>query len=552
MLDFVRRWTAQIQVQLSQLTVSQKLLIGTLGILLVVALGLFVIWSSQPEMTPLLDQASTPAERSSITAYLSSHNIPHRIEADRVLIPPARQNEVLAGLQMQRLLPKDTTEGFDSVVKNQQWWHSNRQNEQAWLNAQMKTLASVVMEMPGVAQATVFIDKPKKEGFSRTHRRPSSSVSVRMKGGAKVDSRLVEAIAGLVAGTVAEMTQQDVTVIADGRAYEVSDEQTLTGGDYLERRQAQEQWYRDKIADALSYIPQVIVAVNVELQVKRKETHRQEFDRDKSVELIVSADTRSTTSTEKRVGGEPGARPNTGADITTGATSGSTHTEEETRETFEPYAGQVIEDEIDPGGQPIRVNATVNVPRSFFVGLFMQGKPADTPPPDDLALKPLIDAHLQSIREQVEPLITAEDQGRVVVKMYPDASVFASAEIAGAGGDAGGIGGTLSLFEGGLAKPLALGGLAMFAVVLMLVLMRKAATPPKLPSASDLAGIPPALPKDDDIIGEAEELDAALTGLELDESQIRSRKLTEQVEDLVKSNPNEAASLISRWVKRTS
>ncbi len=71
-----------------------------------------------------------------------------------------------------------------------------------------------------------------------------------------------------------------------------------------------------------------------------------------------------------------------------------------------------------------------------------------------------------------------------------------------------------------------------------------------MPSPAELAGIPPSLPNEDDVIGEAEEMDTALTGVELDDNQIRSRKLAEQVKDLVKSNPNEASTLVQRWVRR--
>jgi flagellar biosynthesis/type III secretory pathway M-ring protein FliF/YscJ len=82
-------------------------------------------------------------------------------------------------------------------------------------------------------------------------------------------------------------------------------------------------------------------------------------------------------------------------------------------------------------------------------------------------------------------------------------------------------------------------------------MMRKASNVgAKMPSAEELAGIPPAFGGDDDVVGEADEIDAALTGIELDDNQIRSRTLVEQVKELVNHNPDEAAMLVSRWVKR--
>jgi flagellar biosynthesis/type III secretory pathway M-ring protein FliF/YscJ len=49
------------------------------------------------------------------------------------------------------------------------------------------------------------------------------------------------------------------------------------------------------------------------------------------------------------------------------------------------------------------------------------------------------------------------------------------------------------------------------------------------------------------VIGEADEAEPALPGMELDDDQIRSRKVAEQVSELIRSNPNDAASLLRRW-----
>jgi flagellar biosynthesis/type III secretory pathway M-ring protein FliF/YscJ len=85
----------------------------------------------------------------------------------------------------------------------------------------------------------------------------------------------------------------------------------------------------------------------------------------------------------------------------------------------------------------------------------------------------------------------------------------------------------------------------------MMMLLRSATKKPPRPSVQELAGVPPrVLETDLEFVGQAEEMDPAMTGLELDEGELRYRKLTEQISDMVKANPAEVASLINRWATK--
>ena len=86
-----------------------------------------------------------------------------------------------------------------------------------------------------------------------------------MQHGRRVDKNLVDAIAGWVRGAVAEMRPQDVTVIDAnlGRVFTVADEDQILPGEAMAQMAQLEQYHRSKIMEVLSYIPGVIVAVNV-------------------------------------------------------------------------------------------------------------------------------------------------------------------------------------------------------------------------------------------------------------------------------------------------
>jgi flagellar biosynthesis/type III secretory pathway M-ring protein FliF/YscJ len=547
-MDFIRRWLAQIRVQLANLTLSQKLLIGTLALMVPMVLWLVAQYAGSPQLVPVLDQSIDAVKRSQIIAYLEGHQIAFDTSGDRILVPVERRNQVLASLQESRLLPEDTSKGFDALVEKQSWLQSNEQNRQLYDIARQNVLAQVIREFPGVKQATVLISKPQQIGFGATAHRPSASVNVVLATG-QLDQKRVDAIAGLVSGAVAEMLPGDVTVIdaVAGRQWKVRDTESMTSGDYLELINNQERYYRDKISSALSYIRNVIVAVNVEVDMTQRKTDSTSFDRDKSVELLTRERNNSTKESDAASGGEPGPRANTGATIAgSGAAPGRSSSSEETETSFEPHAAKVHEIAAIPGGTPSRISATVNIPRSFFVALHRKAKPDDKQEPTDEAIKALVAEHLDRVQKQVMPLIKTKDPGTVVVDVYPDGAEAGGA----AAGDPAAAGVGASMLVGGYAKPIGLGALALVSVSMMMLMVRKAAQRPMTPSIEELAGVPPQVPTEDELIGEAEASEPTLQGMELDEQTLRHKKLTEQVTEMIKANPNDVSGLVNRWVRK--
>jgi flagellar biosynthesis/type III secretory pathway M-ring protein FliF/YscJ len=366
-----------------------------------------------------------------------------------------------------------------------------------------------------------------------------------MEGNGKVTKPLVEAVASLVSGAVAEMSPRDVVVI-DARnpgAHHVADEDDLNSDQAIANIVQMEARYHQKITDLLRYIPGVIVAVSVRTdavqsshirEFKYRETEPLEFEKSRTSETIGAS-----------TGGEAGLRSNVGADVVApgGKTGSSTKTEETetkfgplplTSETNSKKVGQMAQD----------VNVTVIVPRSFFVSLFKRGKPADTPEPDDAALAPLVESHLAQIKKQVEPLIKTEmNPGTVSAHMILDVGALLAMADNAAGNAAGGV---MSVVSADWFKPAAL---AFVAVGLMLFVVRKATKLTPLPTAEEIAGVPPQLAADEGLLGEVMEHEPAMAGVELGEEEVQVRKVAQQIDELVAEFPSEAANLFKRWVR---
>jgi flagellar M-ring protein FliF len=548
-MEWIRNWMAQIQAAMSRMALSQKLLIISLLVIGLTALLLIAVWASSPTMASLLDQPLTAGDQGAITSYLTSHDIDYRIQGDQVWVPSERRVEVLAGLQMQKLLPRDTSQGFSVLIEKQSWWQSNEQNRQLYNIALQNELNRIIGKMRGVDEAEVIISRPQSTGFDASYHRPSASVNVVVNSG-RVNQDLADSIAGLVSGAVAEMKPEDVTVIdaVAGQPFHVRDQDHMATSDYLELVQAQEKIYHDKIATALGYIPRVIVAVNVELDPKRVQTNATQYNKDTSVTLLTQEHTNTQTSTQRSNAGEPGVRANVGATIPGAEASGNQSSTEESETQYSPFAGVEHTTTLDPGGVPTRVSATINVPRSYFVALYMQGKPADTAAPDDAALQPLYDSNLKRIQDQVTPLLTTRNPGQVVVDVYPDDSTVAGRMVMPSTAAGGPLG---MLVSGGILRYAGLGALSLTAVFAMLLMLRKAAHPAPIPTAAEIAGLPHTLETGEgELAGEATEADAALMGIELNEEQIATRKITEQVASMVRNNPSEASRILRQWVKQ--
>ena len=77
---------------------------------------------------------------------------------------------------------------------------------------------------------------------------------------------------------------------------------------------------------------------------------------------------------------------------------------------------------------------------------------------------------------------------------------------------------------------------------------RKATRAGALPTAEELVGIPPALEPNSDVVGEADETETAMPGIEVDPQRLKTGKMLEEVGQLVKSNPHAAASVFNRWL----
>ena len=172
--------------------------------------------------------------------------------------------------------------------------------------------------------------------------------------------------------------------------------------------------------------------------------------------------------------------------------------------------------------------------------------------PEDLELaKESLRAEIVALLEPLVDNSSLRDGGvgEVKVAIMPFA-VHSSSETARGGSVTETIAGLTEGESGQALKNAGLIGLALVSLAMMFMMVRRSSGTDVVPTAAELAGIPPVLDDDSaEIVGEADEASPALVGVELDDEDLRRKQMLDQLNELIKKEPSEVATLLRRWMR---
>lgn len=549
-MDAIRRALRTIGEQLGRMTVVHRLLIGSLGVIVVLVLVLVGQMSGGTSVVALRGfSAGGDAE---VVAALRAANIGAEAGPSGVTVPARDQHEALAVLAQAGLMDGDTRNGFADLLSMQDWKLSREQNRQQYIIALQNEMARVLREFRGVRSASVIIDAPEQRTLNAPRQRPSASVTI-LGPSEGLSQQTVDAAAALVAGGLSGLEKDRVEVIdaAVGRSRRATPADQVGGGDYMERRASAEVRLRAKLEEVLWYIPGVVVAVTADVDVTRvsQATTRHLPEGDGTVQLAASESLSTISESGSSRSAEAGVRANQGLDLNRGGGTGRTYSQEESDTTFTAAVGVERREVVDPRGLPTFLTASVSVPEGFVAGLVGEGAEAG-------AVASRFEAERRTIEELVRPHLKARGadggmiEGELRVAMIPVSG--AAVASAGGGGLLGGLfgggGGVASIGSGGALDTVLVGATAVVAMGLMVMMIRRSGKKLELPTAEELVGIPPALQRVNDIVGEVGEGDTAMTGIEIGEDKVQRSTMLTQVTEMINTDPDKAATLVRRWV----
>ncbi|MEO1007048.1 MAG: flagellar M-ring protein FliF C-terminal domain-containing protein [Planctomycetota bacterium] len=544
---------------LQRLGPTEKLLIGSLAVILMLALFLVAQYAGQPSQVVAMT-ISDAGNRAAALTFLRGSGIPATSsDTGEVFVPDGQAVIARAMLQENQVVPMESMWLVDELREGQNWMNSRQDNHQQSVAARAKMLSMDLSRWRALRSAAVHLDVPEPGGLGRTHRDPRASVMVHSQNG-ELSPETVDAIAATIVGSVAGMRPEHVAIVdgATGMAYHARDARVRDSRFALEQRSQYEGILEDKIRELLRDIPGLSLSVLARLDNARRTQQSETFE--KPVTGIVSEFRKETSQENTSRGGVGGTRSNEAMSISQGSAAGTSLTESEEKSDFEARFGKTVEQSEDPGGDVESVSVMLGVPRSYVRRLLeleqlppAEGEEPAQPSPQQISQRfGQVSEDLEAtIQKALAVIVTNEATGvAVTVSMLNDAGGTALGGAAfGASGPLGGAGGGGLGLGGGLIDKAVLGVLAVVSVGMMLMLVRRATKKAELPTPEELVGVPPALQGDGDLFGEAEEGEIALAGIELEDEKVHASKMLEQVGDLIESSPEMAAGLLGNWIR---
>src|SRR3569623_3846655 len=144
-MDFLKKQVERIREQLAGLSSSQKMLAGSLVVIMVMTLLWWSKFAGSTEMESVLEQDFAPEDLARVKALVDSKGIPSKVVGARIHVATARKWEVLALLGYEHLLPRDTASGFDDIIaKMDSPWAPPQKQDVMFNRAKEVTLAQVI------------------------------------------------------------------------------------------------------------------------------------------------------------------------------------------------------------------------------------------------------------------------------------------------------------------------------------------------------------------------------------------------------------------------
>ena len=420
------------------------------------------------------------------------------------------------------------------------------------------TLAQTIGGFRNVKSARVFVSPKPSTPLGASRHVQSASVHVTMRIGSLAQEQ-VDAIATLVAGAQAGLKPESVAISDSSQSYHTSFGRAAATGGNLEHVLKIAEAVQARIATLLASIEGVRIAVNPQVVTTERTSTTTDY-RD-GISIPISEDTSTSATKGPAASREPGAVPNTGLAVVTSSNGGAETSSELSKNRYDSRIPGSTTIEKDSTGYATKIDVGVALPWSYFVRVWRLKNPdapgAEAKVPDEAALAIIRDEEIARITKLVEPqastdAVEGSKKGKIEVSWFydfeeqvPQTSMAAGlGEFVLGGSSTGGMSGS------GLIKPIGLGVLAIASLFFMFNIARKASVREDLPTAEELAGVPPKLESDDaEVVGEADEASPALEGMELDDDSLRRAQMLEQLNEMASRDPSELSGILRRWMR---
>ena len=202
----------QLQKIWGQLGLNQKVTIAGTTLVVLLALGSLVFWSSRPSYSLLYGRLDE-AEAAKVIAYLDEAKVPYEVSrgSGNIMVPQDKVHTTRMQLASKGL-PKGEGVGFE-IFDRSNFGISDFVQRANYLRAVQGELSRTISQVESIETARVMIVMPENRLLVSDKNKPTASVFVKVRGNVLMPQQTVNAIRFLVAGSVEGLKPQNVSVV---------------------------------------------------------------------------------------------------------------------------------------------------------------------------------------------------------------------------------------------------------------------------------------------------------------------------------------------------
>ena len=295
----------------ASITLTQRMIIGILSVVLVSAFVAMLIWLSRPEFGTLYANMS-PEDAARVVKILDAQKVPYQIEQNgsAILVPRDRIHALRINMAGEKVLTGQGV-GFE-IFDDNQIGRTDFVQKLTYRRALEGELARTISEFPGVETARVHLVIPVRSLFIEEQQKASASVLLKLSGERKLEPKDMDALVNLVTMSVEGLDKSKVSIVdTNGKVLFQPDDAGSVNGltrTQFDHKVLTEQNLERRIEELLMPVVgagKVMARVNANLDFNQKTIRREMFDPEKTV---VRSESRSESSTQGRAsidGGVP-------------------------------------------------------------------------------------------------------------------------------------------------------------------------------------------------------------------------------------------------------
>ncbi len=353
-----------MRLMASNLSLWQKVSLSGVTVAIVMGIILLVSWSGRTEYDLLFGDLA-PEDASLIVEQLKEQEIPYRISAGgtRLEVEQGKARDLRLSFVGQGLPSGGRGKGFE-LFDELKLGATDFVENLNYRRALEGELSRTIVRFREVSQARVHLVIPKRSLYWEKQEEPTSSVWLKLRGGAGLDRGQVKAVVHLVSGAVEGLSTNNITVVDSLGHILTEPEQPQSSGltqAQLTLRREAEKGFESKIVSLLSpIVGQNKVRARVSATMDFKEVRQEQESYDPTEQVLRSEqDLTEESGMPNAVGGVPGTRSNLGeGQVSTTGKEGDNYFKRVQR-TRNYEVGKTVRTTIEHPGEILRVSAAV-------------------------------------------------------------------------------------------------------------------------------------------------------------------------------------------------